>query len=255
MNKKRCPFATGVLLALCLLPALFVYMLLLSPEAKEDDCMQRLEVVEPEPEKAYYGIDISRYNGNLASLLSPDDSLTFIICKATEGVTLVDAWFKLNCARIRANGYLLGAYHFYRTGDDPQVQAAFFWETVSAQGGADIAPMVDVEYGSFPKSPAFRDVAKLQRNLLLFLDALENLSHRKPMLYTNRHFADVYLLNGDFSQYPLWLADYSGADTPRLPKTWETAGYKIRQTTDDHIIHSHRCNFNVFYGKRSDLTN
>ena len=254
-NKRRRPFAAGVLLVLCMLLALFGYVLLLRSEAKEEDAMTHPEVMETEQEKAYYGIDISRYNGNLASLLSPSDSLTFVICKATEGVTLVDALFKLNCARIRANGYLLGAYHFYRTGDDPQAQAAFFWKTISAQGGTDIAPVVDVEYGSFPKNSTFRSVAKLQRNLLRFLDLLETLSHRKPILYTNRSFADVYLLNMAFSKYPLWLADYSGADTPRLPKTWKTAGYKIRQTKDDYIIHSHQSNYDVFYGKLSDLTN
>jgi GH25 family lysozyme M1 (1,4-beta-N-acetylmuramidase) len=279
--KRKNPLAVGVLLVLCAFSVLSGYLLFV----QAGTCMRRLNILDAahqtltdsiqsmaglntgnagqpahialsaSQEKTYYGIDISRYNGNLASLISASDSLTFVICKATEGVTLIDPQFKSNWERLRANGCLRGAYHFYRTNDNPQAQAAFFWNTISAQGRTDIAPVVDIEQNSFPKSTAFRDIVKIQRDLLRFLDLLETLSHRKPVVYTSRSFADVYLLNRVFSKYPLWLADYSGADTPRLPKTWETAGYKIWQKRSNYTLHAHQSNYDVFYGKLSDLTN
>lgn len=51
---------------------------------------------------------------------------------------------------IRKGNYLLGAYHFYCSGDKPAEQAGFFWKVISAKGATDIAPMVDVEQGSLP---------------------------------------------------------------------------------------------------------
>ena len=47
-----------------------------------------------------YGIDISKWNGNEAEEIEPKDSITFVICKATQGIKLVDPDFKQNVALI-----------------------------------------------------------------------------------------------------------------------------------------------------------
>jgi lysozyme len=59
------------------------------------------------------GIDISKFQGNEINQLNKQtDQLTFIICKATEGITYTDPDFKTNWPMIQSKGYVRGAYHF-----------------------------------------------------------------------------------------------------------------------------------------------
>ncbi len=200
----------------------------------------------------YYGIDISKWNGNEASEIPQKDSITFIICKATEGIHKIDRNFKKNWEIIRSNNYILGAYHFYYTSKDPVKQAEHFWLTISSQGQTDIAPIVDIEQRSIPKN-ANTDPTVIQKNLLIFLEYLEKKCNRTPMIYTELPFADKYLQNKLLSEYPLWLAEYTNASEPRLPKTWEKNGYKIWQKRDNYFIDSYPTDFDIFYGRKSEL--
>ncbi len=78
-----------------------------------------------------YGIDISQYQGKEAfDINSKKDSLGFIICKATEGETYVDPDFQKNWGQITKDGFVRGAYHFYRSVDNPVSQANFFAKTI-----------------------------------------------------------------------------------------------------------------------------
>ncbi|MDR1671862.1 MAG: hypothetical protein LBS09_00110 [Bacteroidales bacterium] len=206
-----------------------------------------------EVEKTYYGIDISKYNRNIVSEITLHDSITFIICKATEGVTYTDPYFNSNWDIIRAGNYLLGAYHFYRYGDTPARQADFFWKVVSAKGTTDIAPVVDVEQESLPHDVEI-DANKFQTDLLAFLENLQAKCKRSPIIYTNHSFANKYLTDSRFSRYRLWIADYTHHDTPVLPKTWKEAGYTIWQKKDNQSVGSRIADFDIYFGKLSDLT-
>ena len=78
-----------------------------------------------------YGIDISKYQGDEVDLLNKKkDSLSFIICKATEGITYTDPKFHQNWQLISAKKFIKGAYHFYRCQDDPIKQAAHYLNTI-----------------------------------------------------------------------------------------------------------------------------
>lgn len=204
--------------------------------------------------KNFYGIDISKWNGNEVTLIHKKDSISFIIVKATEGENLVDLRFESNWKLIRSNNYILGAYHFYLTSSDPIAQASHFWSTINSQGKTDIAPIVDIEYASFDKKTK-KEISTIQNNLLTFLKHLENESNRVPIIYTNSPFADQYLLNNLFSRYPLWLAQYTKKSKPTLPKTWQEKGYKIWQKSDSYSIGSHYTDFDYFYGTKAELVN
>lgn len=198
------------------------------------------------------GIDISKWNGNAAAEIDPGDSITFIICKATEGTTIIDPDFDNNWQIIKAKKSILGTYHFYQVSDDPVKQAQHFLSTVGSKGQADMVPIVDIEQGSIPPSVQPQESA-LQNNLLQFLSYIEEKCNCIPMIYTNTGFADQYLMNNVFSKYPLWLAAYSNAKNPQLPFVWKKKGYKIWQKQDSYFIDSHVYDFDVFYGKKTDL--
>jgi lysozyme len=181
------------------------------------------------------------------------DSITFVICKATEGVTYTDPYFNSNWDLIRAGKYILGAYHFYRSDDKPTKQADFFWKVISAKGTTDIAPVVDVEQESLPADEEI-DAGDFQADLLTFMENLQEKSKRTPFIYTNHAFANKYLTDNRFSCYPLWIADYSNTHAPTLPKTWQEAGYTLWQKKNNYSVDSHLSDFDVYYGKLSDLT-
>jgi lysozyme len=207
----------------------------------------------PEQPGRYYGIDISHYQGNEAVELGPEDSLTFVICKATQGLDQIDKDFETNIGTVKTKGYIYGAYHFYETDKDPAMQATHFWNTlVSKQGIPEIAPIVDIENGSIPKGSK-ADAARLQADLKIFLNTLNTLSGRQPLIYTAHAFADSYLLDKSFANYDLWLAEYTQQPKPKIPRTWEAKGYKIWQKSQSHTLHSEPNDFDVYYGTHADL--
>lgn len=201
--------------------------------------------------KKYYGIDVSKWNGKEVSEIVPSDSLTFVICKATQGLTSVDPDFNTNLAAIKRQGLISGAYHFYQVGDDPKAQATHFWNTIGANGGLDIAPIVDIEQGSLPKRTV--NTKTLQKDLLVFLNALEKSCGKVPMIYTGAAFGQQYLNNPVFAKYPLWLAEYSHSSKPKIPNTWAKIGYKIWQRSDSYKINSTTTDFDVYFGTKADL--
>jgi GH25 family lysozyme M1 (1,4-beta-N-acetylmuramidase) len=206
-----------------------------------------------EVEKLYYGLDISKFNRDIMSEITLHDSVTFIICKATEGVTYTDPYFNSNWDLIRSGNYLLGAYHFYRSNNKPAMQADFFWKVISSKGETDIAPVVDVEQESFPNSVDINP-ERFQADLLAFLENLQEKCNRSPFIYTNHPFANKYLTDNRFSRYRLWIADYTHATTPSLPIAWKETGYTLWQKKNNYSVGSHLADFDVYFGKLSDLT-
>jgi lysozyme len=216
-------------------------------------CAKTVEAPPVEVEKLYYGLDISRYNRDIVSEITRHDSITFIICKATEGVTYTDPYFNSNWDLIRSGNYLLGAYHFYRSNDEPAMQAEFFWRVISSKGVTDIATVVDVEQEGLPHDEK-TDADEFQANLLAFLENLQKKCNRSPFIYTNRPFANKYLTDKRFSRYRLWIADYTHATTPALPIAWKETGYTLWQKKNNYSVGPNLVDFDVYFGKLSDLT-
>jgi GH25 family lysozyme M1 (1,4-beta-N-acetylmuramidase) len=199
----------------------------------------------------FFGLDISKWNGNEISEMPLRDSITFIICKATEGEAYVDPDFSGNWDVIRGRKYILGAYHFYHTSQDPLKQAEHFLTTLHTKGQPDISPIVDIEQASLAKPVA--NTEQLQKDLLVFLKQVELKCKRIPIIYTGVAFADEFLRNEALSRYPLWLAEYTQATAPRIPYTWKQSGYKIWQKRDNYFVDSHTTDLDVFYGSKQDL--
>ncbi len=153
------------------------------------------------------GIDISHYQGHFLKEAGKLKGITFIIAKATQGITYVDPDFHNNYAAIRDRGLIRGAYHFYVTSDNPAEQAQHFIKVVKDYwDDKDMAPIVDVEPAGFV---AGTTTEQFQQDLMEFLQALEQAFGKKPIIYVDFAFANQYLNKQDFAQYPLWLASYT----------------------------------------------
>ncbi len=191
---------------------------------------------KPSSDTAHYGIDISHYQGGLIHELDSSSKLRFIISKATQGDTYLDADFHANWQQTKQRGFVRGAYHFYMADDDAIDQVKNFFAAVGELDSRDMPPIVDIEKMSladgFVKDAGYK---ALQDDFLTFLITLEQKLKRKPMIYTDYHFAQEYLLDPKFAEYDLWLAEYSGSKQPKVPDTWKEKGYKIWQKSDTHV--------------------
>lgn len=161
------------------------------------------------PEPGNYpvrGIDISHYQEDidwnvLSSATLNGHKLSFIIVKATEGVSISDKYFKNNFKRARKNGYVRGAYHFYIPGRDAKMQADFFISNVKLEKG-DLPPVLDIEkHGGM-------SIQDLQGELLEWLRVVKQHYGVNPIIYTNYAFKIKYLNTKDFDEYPFWIAHY-----------------------------------------------
>jgi lysozyme len=196
------------------------------------------------------GLDISKYQGNLLKDLSQLDNLHFVICKASQGITLVDAEFKYNWQRLQQLKLVRGAYHFFVGNDDPVQQAQHFLKTVGALAKNDIPLIIDIEEGSLTGAVSKN---KLQNDLLRCLQYLHQNSGRKPVIYTDLSFANTYLQQPALAEYPLWLAEYSRRPVPVLPENWKEKGIVFWQKNDTLTIHSRKTDFDVFVGNGTEF--
>lgn len=189
-----------------------------------------------------FGIDISRYQGNEINFLNKQvDKLTFIICKATEGITYTDSSFKTNWPAIQAKGYVRGAYHFYHCNDDPAKQVANYLGVMGNFSDADFPPIVDFEETSID---AGVNKASIQPNLLNFLTLLEQKTGRKPLIYTDNNTANAYLTDHAFANYNLWIANYN--PSLKLPNVWNN--WTIWQQSQSYKLNGQLNDYDVFNG-------
>ena len=195
----------------------------------------------------HYGIDISRWNGKVLNL-SFNKKIEFVICKATEGLHMVDPMFKHNWKKIKKKNLTRGAYHFFLPQKDALEQAEHFWKTISDLKTDDIAPILDVERGIKKMSTKLERI-DFQVELLLCLKHLEKLSNRVPIIYCDLSFANDYLTHKNFAHYPLWIAEYTSRDKAKVPKTWKNKGYLMWQKSDKYDIHSTHEDFDVYVGE------
>ena len=204
----------------------------------------------PMDDRAVYGIDISKYQGDVVEFLNrTKDSLVFVICKATEGVSLTDPLFKTNWSMIEEKGFIRGAYHFYHCGDDTAAQAQYFLSVLDSLKPTDIAPIIDFEEASVDGCP----VAGIKINLLAFLRQVESRSARTPIIYTDNNTAYNYLNDPSFSRYPLYIADYNNSQSPLVPEIWKSQSWTIWQRTDSLKLDGGYDDLDLFNGSMTEL--
>jgi len=194
-----------------------------------------------------YGIDISHFQGEVAGMLNASDSIDFVICKATQGVTYVDPEFSYNWEHLLSEGYIRGAYHFYSTADDPVDQANFFTSTVDLSAGTNLPLVLDIEGGSIVGDDPTTE--KMQADVLSFLQTVEANTKMKPIIYSGSSFAKEWLNIADIAEYPLWLADY--AEQPDVPSAW--TDYTIWQSTSSYSLDNETTDYDQFNGSMTDL--
>jgi lysozyme len=225
-----------------------------------------------ERKNSIFGIDISHYTK--AGL--PFDQLVaqnvqYVYAKATQGTTNKDAMFgkywKAMDELPDKQKVFRGAYHFLSSSDDAKLQAERFVAYVNLQGGFkanDLPPCMDLEWDIATANGPDRwknvKPADIVQRALTFLQRVEELTGKTPMIYTARSWwRGIGIPESQiakFSKYTLWVADYSksahGTEVPASPNKAKPALWQF-------IDAAKLTNFaggtdaDIFYGTEEDF--
>lgn len=152
------------------------------------------------------GFDVSHHQGDIQwQSISPQE-FKFVYLKATEGGDFKDRKFQDNWLKAREQGFLVGAYHFYRLCRDGQIQAQNFIETVPKKTDS-LPPVIDLEYDSTCINTYTRE--QLLKEIQVMHDQLYQHYGLQPIFYTSKAFYNIVLVD-EFQQTPLWIREYQG---------------------------------------------
>ena len=216
------------------------------------------------------GIDISVWQHpnekpiDFAALKSEYD-VSFVVIKASDGGTRgndnAKKWFPIDSAAARAEGLVVGAYHYALPGildrntiTDAKLQAK---RAVTQADGAKVGDLpltLDLE-----ELPCGWTIQRLAKWTNAFLVEAEQLTGRTPLIYANGKFIGRLQDAGgsDLSRYPLWLAKWGpklGTD-PKEMRIWNN-NWAIWQFTADgslSAVPSSATDLNVFNGTQEQF--
>ncbi len=186
-----------------------------------------------------FGIDVSRYQGIIdwdMTAAHVDPTVEFVIMRAAISWGYKDTYLDRNWAESRRVGIPRGAYHVFYPTEDPVRQMDHFLNCVGEELG-EFPLTLDIEL-SHDATPA-----QYQANLLRALQYLQEVTHRKPIIYSRATFINAVVTGTDqeppdwYADYDWWLAAYllSGEEhpgPPRLPYGVPRSRVIIHQTSD-----------------------
>ena len=198
----------------------------------------------PALHKSYiFGLDVSHYQGYIHwnKVVKSKHPIEFVFCRATMGKNGIDRQFKQNWKKIKQHGFIRGAYHYYRPGENSTQQFNHFKKYVHLEEG-DFPPVLDVE----EVSPFGQN--NLREGIKNWLELAEEHYGIKPIIYTGRKYYTQHL-QGYFDEYPLWIASYSGKHKIKhIPWRFHQFSDKVRVKGIRGYVDG-----NDFRGKKKDL--
>jgi GH25 family lysozyme M1 (1,4-beta-N-acetylmuramidase) len=178
------------------------------------------------------GIDVSHWQGSIDWRRVADSGRRFVFLKATDGHAFLDPTFATNRAGARANGLLVGAYHFARpdpSKGDAAEEARWFVSQADPKPG-NLLPVLDLETSEGLDQQGVTLWARR------FTAEVRRLTGVTPLVYTSPYgwmsrTGDSRALARDGA--PLWIAHW-GVDAPLLPAgNWNGNGWRVWQHTSD----------------------
>ncbi len=148
-----------------------------------------------------YGIDVSHHQNKIDwNTVLANTNISFVYCKATEGVEHVDTQWETNRKILLKKGVPHGAYHFFIPNKSPLKQAKNFLQNYHPEI-TDLPPVLDAE--KVGKSPS--DFVK---NMRIWLEEIEKKTDKRPIIYTSYN---IYKENikTHFPEYKFWIANYN----------------------------------------------
>jgi lysozyme len=200
----------------------------------------------PIPEKAP-GLDVSHWQGTMDWDVVEERDQDFVFVKSSTGAGGVDSRFAENWQGIQTIDIYASVYHYYLNHRDPVTQAEHFASLYP--NDANLPPVLDVE-------DTKNFTSNLSDAVLLCLQTIEELTGRRPIIYTGKWFWDPYIGYQEWAKdYDLWLAAYQDAE-PELPLGWDKWTFWQYSSTGDGLYYGaseEHIDLNHFVGNRQAL--
>lgn len=191
---------------------------------------------------ALNGIDISNYQAGINLSVVPCD---FVICKATEGTYYVNPDCDRAYQQAKANGKLLGVYH-YANGGNAAAEADYFLSNIQGYIGEAIL-CLDWEW----QSNALCGTGGPARTWISnWCKRIVERTGVKPLIYAS---ASLYNEVSGIGDYGLWIAQYANNNaTGYQEHPWNEGAYDcaIRQYSSCGSLSGYggRLDLDKFYG-------
>ena len=162
---------------------------------------------EDKPASYVYGIDVSRYQGDIDWKQVAGSGVKFALLRAgssNNGGPYVDPYFEANYKGCRENGIAVGAYLYtYATTESEQNAELEIFLPALAGKSFEYPVFVDVEDKSLTGLGKTALTALVKR----YMDILDQKGYT-PGWYSYTNYINNYLDAAALSDYPLWVADY-----------------------------------------------
>lgn len=211
--------------------------------------------------KKCYGIDVAKYQKtvrweNLALHVDAEGNIAtgkkktryrqpvlFALMKSTEGITIIDPFFKRNFREAKHCGIIRGAYHFLSVNSPVEEQVKFFIENTPLEPG-DLPPVLDLEISKRVMEQQHDKVIKMAKK---WLREVEKHYGVKPIIYTYNNYYLKYMKGHGLDGYDYWIARYGAEPSARHWEIWQLTD-KGRCDGINHAV-----DIDIFNGTYSDL--
>ena len=213
----------------CLLSALLVCLVVCTPVS-----------VSAEP-ALYNGIDVSEWQGSIDYAKVKADGIQVVYIRASLGDNYIDPYFRQNYEGAKAQGLLVGFYHYVTatTVEQARQEARFFVSVISGTK-PDCRLAMDFEYFSGLGTQQINQIA------LAFLETLQKESDKDVCIYSDAYNTRA-TFGPELAKYPLWVAEY-GVSSPNYSDKWsDWAGW---QYTDSGRVNGISGNVDRDYYKK-----
>lgn len=195
------------------------------------------------------GVDVSHWKTGVPWDKMKADGVQFMLAKAMTGLGTKDAMFENHIAGARAQGILVGAYHWFKPGESGQEQAKCFLDYVS-KFDLDLPLVLDWEESNAESNAESKELECARA--YSFLDYVESQTKTRAMVYCNLSWPEEMGIGLEFKRFLLWLACYRGI-APAAPKPWTS--YAIWQNSERGVEPGIRGTYDTdqFNGSLEDL--
>ena len=210
-NKKRLwKITASVVLGLMGLAALAIGLLYkFNSPLLESICMKLASFDRhsdlPYSKMEYDGIDVSKYNGVIKwQQVAENKNIKFVYVKATEGSSRTDSRYRKNIEGAKAQGLLVGSYHFltYKTPIREQFEN---FRRQARKAEQDLIPVLDVEQTGIKGKWTPK---QLQDSVALFASLVKRHYGKLPVIYSGEKFYECNLSPALDGHY-LFIANYN----------------------------------------------
>lgn len=172
------------------------------------------------PTQYVLGIDVSKWQGKMDWKKAAGAGVRYAAVRCTVGDYYKDAEFERNWTLAKEEGIYVTAYHVVAPAAGgkritAQAQMDFFMDFLEKVEPPDWPLVLDCELSSG------QDTRYVTSVVQKCAETINTLMQENPIIYTAMGWWNANILPWDgWENYPLWVANYTSAPQPLLPRDW-----------------------------------